>query len=499
MLSWWLLTLLPGNALVLLDLARGVVRPGVWLARSLPALVVLALVLWAQTRTTAFTLRLRKELRLALLPGVLLGLSSGAALCLDAIGEGPIYGMVWTLPWVLGLVLPLAMLLMPLSFEREHGTLLPLLTSPLGGRAFAEKFALGAVLVVLSWLQLSVGVHRGTEMWWFALGGHVLALATVPTWFFLTQDDGTSLGFIMLVPFFGATPIALLFPAAVIPAEALYGLLMLALLPTALRRGAATGAPAWLRRDVPGSSWLEGWAGPVLRAELRGQRDTIMLGFVAVLAFVVIELMDAGETGAGPLALFASCGVGAMLSPMLSFSEARRLGTLDAMLIVQPRRQVFLRRALVSALTTIVVSLMVPGLLLAATSEASVGGAVAWVIAMTVLWSVGLAVSVHFASVWTALATGVLVAWGLVVAHLALLFATLWGAAMMLGAEQFPQLEPFLAAAMVIIAGVALGVAWRRFMSADRMEPRVLASATAVSLAHAAVLGAASVVATFLN
>ena len=500
MLSLWLVTLLPGNALVLLDVQRGVVRPGVWLARFLPALVVLAVVLWALVRSTPFALRLRRELRLALAPGLLLSLFSGAALSLDGLGEGPMFGVVSTMPWVLGFVLPSAMLLMPMSVEREQGTLLPLLTSPLGGRAFAEKFALGSVLVVLSWLQLA-GVQRETQMWWFALAGHVLALATVPTWFFLTQDDETTVGFIVLVPFFGAAPLALLLPAAVLPAAALYGVVMLGLLPAALRRGVATGAPAWLRRDVPGISWLERWARPVLRAELRGQRDTIVLGGVAVLIFGVFQVLELGEIGdteAGPISLFIFSGVGALLSPLLSFSEAQRLGTLDAMLTVQPRQRVFTRRALGSAVTTVVVSMLGPAVVCAATSRLSVSGVVAWVLAMSVLWSVGLAVSVHFASVGTALATGVGVAFALVMTHVALMVAAVWGTASLLDAAPFPQPGPFLAAVLVIIAGVALGVAWRRFMTADRLEPRVLVSATAVSLAHAAVLGAASVVATLL-
>ena len=54
MLSLWLLTLIPGNAVVLLDLQHGVVRPTVWFARFVPALLVLAVSL--------FLIRTRSEL-----------------------------------------------------------------------------------------------------------------------------------------------------------------------------------------------------------------------------------------------------------------------------------------------------------------------------------------------------------------------------------------------------------------------------------------------------
>lgn len=495
----WLLTLIPGNVVVLLDLQRGVVRPAVWLARFVPALLVLAVVLWAHARTTRAALRVRTELRHLLASGLLLSVSSGAALCVDVVpAGGPVHALVRLMPWVLAVVLPAAAVLMPMSLERERGTLTSLLLTPLGARTFAEKFGLAAGLVVLSWLVLSVGEQRGTELWWFALAGHVLALATVPTWFFLTQDDETSLGFIVLVPFFIVMPAGVFWPAAVLPVAALYAVVMLALLPAALRRGVAAGAPAWLRKDTPGFGWLERLARPVLRAELHGQRDCIILGGVAVLSFVVLGLMahhDPEAAEVATLALFVLCGVAAVLSPALAFTEARRLGTLDAQLAVQPRRRVFIHRALVSAATTVVVSGLVPAAGLAATSGMSINAVLGWSLAMVVLWSVGLVVAVHLASVGTALVTGLGVAFSAVVAHVALLLLALWGAMTVLDTEQLPPGGPFISAALVVVAVSALVVAWRRFNVADRLEPRVAFSASAVSLGHAAVLGAASVIA----
>lgn len=495
----WLLTLIPGNVVVLLDLQHGVVRPAVWLARFVPALVVLAVVLWAHVRTTRAALRARTELRHLLAPGLLLSVSSGAALCVDVVpAGGPVHALVRLMPWVLAVVLPAAAVLMPMSLEHERGTLSSLLLTPLGARAFAEKFALAAGLVVLSWLVLSVGEQRGTELWWFALAGHALALATVPTWFFLTQDDETSLGFIVLVPFFIVMPAGVFWPAAVLPMAALYGVVTLALLPAALRRGVAAGAPAWLRMDTPGLGRLERLAKPVLQAELRGQRDSIVLGGMAVLCFVVLRLVasdDAVAAAVTPMALFVLAGVAAVLSPALAFTEARRLGTLDAQLAVQPRRRVFLHRALVSAATTVVVSGLVPGAIVGLTSGLSVDAVLGWSLAMTVLWSAGLVVAVHLGSVGTALVTGLGLAFSAVAAHVTLLLLALWGAMTVLDTVELPPGGPFISAALVVVAATALVVAWRRFNVADRLEPRVLFSASAVSLGHAALLGVASVIA----
>lgn len=348
--------------------------------------------------------------------------------------------------------------------------------------------------MVLSWLQLTAGMERGSELWWFALGGHVLALATGPTWFFLTQDDETSLGFVVLTPFFAVAPAGLLFPPAVIPCAALYGVVMLALLPRAIRRGAASGAPAWLHRETPGLPWLERRLRPMLRAELRGQRDAIILAGASLLAFGVLELM--GEVEAAPIALFLFSGVAAVLSPALAFTEARRLGTLEAQLIVQPRRRVFTGRALRSALTTAVMSVIAPGALLALTAPLSLPAVAAWLLGMSVLWAVGLAAAVHFRSVGSALATGLGLTFGLVVAHVGLLVLCAVGTMVLLGGGLFPNLGSFIPAVLVIVVAAALAVAWRRFLGADRLEPQVMLSAGAVSLGHAAVLGAACAVMT---
>lgn len=492
--SLWLLLLIPGNVLVALDLAHAVVRPGVWLVRFAPVLLVLAVVAFAHAAASRLAIRLRKELRLALPMALLALTSSGAVLCVDALPEGGLREVLRTLPQVLALVLPVALVLMPMSAERERGTLQELLTLPGGGRAFAEKFALAALLVVVSWLELSTVAERGSDLWWFALGGHVLALATAPAWFFSAPDEGTALGFVVLLPFFLAGIPALVWAPAALPVVALYAVLMLAWLPHAIRQGAAAPPPLWMRVSSSALPWVERLASPLWRAELRGQRDALSLNAFAALAYVTIQLANDASRAEASMVLIAFCAVAALLSPVLAFTEARRVGTLDTELSMRPRAEVFLRRAKGSLLCTGLASVVMPWVLMAPETFSD-----AWHMAllltlmMSLAWTVGLAVAVHLRGVGTALAAGLGLGVAMLVSHEGLLVLTSWGTQRALNLEAWPNLAPFLLASLVVNGAMAAAVAARRFLKADRLEPRVILGAVALSLTHAAVLGAAGV------
>lgn len=488
--SLWLLLLIPGNALVALDLAHAVVRPGVWLVRFAPVLLVLGVVAFAHGGASAFAIRLRKELRLAL-PMALLALSSsGAVLCVDALPEGALREVLRTLPQVLALVLPVALVLMPMSAERERGTLQELLTLPGGGRAFAEKFALSALLVVVSWLELSTVAERGSDLWWFALGGHLLALATAPAWFFSAPDEGTALGFVVLLPIFLAGIPALVWSPAALPVLVIYAVVMLGWLPHAIRQGAAAPPPLWMRVSSSALPWVERLASPLWRAELRGQRDALSLNAFAALAYVTIQLADSASQADASMVLIAFCAVAALLSPVLAFTEARRLGTLDTELSMRPRREVFFRRAKVSLLCSGLASVVMP---LALMAPESFSDALMLALMMSLAWTVGLAVAVHLRGVGTALAAGLGLGAAMLVSHVGLLVLTSYGAQRAMNLEAWPNLVPFMLATLVVIGATATAVAARRFLKADRVEPRIILAAVALSLTHAAVLGAAGV------
>lgn len=490
-ISLWLLALIPANTVMLLDLQRGVVRPSVWLARFLPALVLLAVVAWAHLSTSNTAVRLRRELRLALGPGILLLLGSGAAMTLDVLVDGA-QTLARAVSFMTALILPAAVVLLPMSVERERGTLLPLLASPLGARAFAEKFTLAAFVVVLSWLQLTAAGDQGSDLWWFALAGHALALLTVPTWFFLLQNDDVTLGYVVVTPLL-AVPVALFGPSVAIGCVAVFGAAMLAGLPAAHRRGAAVGPPLWFQGDVPGVAWLERLAPPLVRTALHGQRPAVMITAAGVASFVAIAVWGS-DAAVAPLPLFIFCGCAAMLSPCLAFAEARRVGTLEAELVAQPRRQVFARRALLSGITTAVLCVALPGALIGGVVGFNGPLAMAWCVLMVMLWSVGLAASVHQTSAGNGFIAGFAVTGVVGVGQIALCAMASWTTASWLGGDPFVS-RAFMAAALAVVAVVAIAVGGRRFLVADRFEPRIAVAAVTICLLHSAVIGASSALA----
>lgn len=488
--SLWLLVLLPGNGVVLFDLAHHVVRPGVWLARFVPAFLVLAVVAWAQLGKSPFALRLRKELRLAQLAGLLLLLSSGLGLWSDVLqGSAAWRGLVHTLPWVLLFVLPAATVMIPMTVEQERGTLAGLLSSPLGARAFAEKFAVAAGLVVISWSQLIAADAPSREAWWFAFLGHVVALATVPTWFFFMRKEGTTLGAATIVPMLVAAPAGFFEQAGPLAASvAVYAVLMLALLPRAVRRGVmaptlddqlGVGARTLTPRLVP----------PLIAAELNAQREAVVLALVGVLGFFGVLALN-GTTEAS-MTLFMPCAIGAALSPGLAFAESQRTGTLEALLVMRTRRSVFLLKALASLAVTMVACGVLPvALLLVAGVQGSPSDSFGWLLAMVFVWAVGLVAAVHTTGAAHATGAAVGVAFiGFVILMLAFGLVSLVLGSML---DSRSSGGGFVAAVFAGTAGIAILVAWRRFVLLPDRPVRGALWGAGASLFHATALGVAA-------
>jgi hypothetical protein len=488
-MSWlWLLTLLPGDVVVVMDLVHGAFRPGVWLARFSPALLVLALVAWSSLTNSPLAVRLRTELRLALFPALLLLVSSGSGLVLDVVPfDGLLAGLMHAV-WALALVLPAAMLLTPMVREYERETLAALLVTPRGARAFGEKFALGAGLVVLSWLQLSPSQPRFSELWYFELAGHVLALATVPTWFLFGKKEGATLGLVVLVPFFAVMPVAWFErPTLVTIALVVYGLGMLALFPRALRRGLL--APGIDERLAVAGVWAPRTLSPLLAAELSAQREALILASVGVFGFFGVLLCD-GREGA-PMVLFMLSVLTAALSPSLAFAEAQRLGTLEPLLVLRPRREVFRLKVLTSLGLTLVASVVLPLLILLATrGEGRASDAAGWLVAIGFVWSLGLVSSVHSPGAAISFSASLGIAFASAVG-LGLAFAlTSLGVGTLLGSHAGGV--SFLGATFVASMAIAVFLAWRRFVQLPEPSPRAALLGAGVALFHAVVMGAAA-------
>lgn len=485
--SLWLVGLVPGNAAVLLDLLHGVLRPGVWLARFMPALAVLALVAFAQWRDTPLAVRLRKELRLVLPVGVGLLVISGAGL-LAWLFEGALAGLIHSISWTLSGVLVTTVLLTPFTLEAERGTLASLVLSPLGARALAEKYAVAALLVVASWAELSVSEVWGTELWWIGLAGHVVPLATAPTWFFLSRKDATSLGFVTMVPFVVvALPLMLGAGAGVVvPLLVAYMVVMLALLPRVVRRGVL--APTLGETsDVPGLPALERRASPLVGALLREQRESVVLGFVAVVAPLAVFAIGGVEEA--PFVSFVLSACVAALSPGLAFSEPGRVGTLDHQLALRPRRRVFLERAVASLVVTLVSAGVVPLAMLGGLQLVTADGVGAWAVGVLLVWCTSLLAAVFSSNAGVSLVSGLGLAAAIFLSHFAVYAGLLLGIGGLVPARGGGQ---YLWATFVIAALLSLGLAWWRFVHQPaRVGPRALV-AVGASLFSAAAFGVAA-------
>ena len=108
------------------------------LAHVAPLLAVLALVAWAEFSRSPLALRQRTNLRMALLPGVLMLVVSASGVLISTPISPALDAMLRTMLPLLSLVLPAATLVAFLAGERDAGTWEALLASPLGRRALFE-------------------------------------------------------------------------------------------------------------------------------------------------------------------------------------------------------------------------------------------------------------------------------------------------------------------------------------------------------------------------
>ncbi len=499
----WMLVLLPGNVLVALDLARGVVRCDTWLLRFAPAMFILGFIAWAEfTRSPAAT-RLRTELRLAMPTALPMLLLSGASLCSDAYArDGAWVGFIRTAPALLLLFVPGAALIAPWSTELRARTWEHLLTQPRGRRVLFEKYVLSVSLVVNSAVQLTALLERDADLFTYALLGHFFAVASTLPLFLVVRHGFMSvmltgvLGAAVLAsgdlaynwPVAGSVAMALVFATTVV---------LLVLTPRGLRRLPLVEAE--LGSTPPAAKWLTlSWP---WRAELEPQRLLLALPFVGVLA--MLGFTFDGKDGAA-LPLFVCCATVALMSPGIVFSEARRLGTLDPLLAVLPRRVVFQRKLLASglftfatcvALPTVAVALTHGGTSLVTDSDsppprlvAVLTDGSAWLVMMGFLFAVGLVVA-HFTT------------------HAALTLSLGAGVALVLAGAQTALAEgsvfllrdefldgQLLAASFVGTSLVLVAMAWLHFSGRIRSS-RVLTVGVATCLVQALAL---AVVGSFL-
>lgn len=498
----WMLVLLPGNVLVALDLARGVVRFDTWLLRFAPAMFILGFIAWAEfTRSPAAT-RLRTELRLAMPTALPMLLLSGASLCSDAYArDGAWGGFIRTAPALLLLFVPGAALIAPWSTELRARTWEHLLTQPRGRRVLFEKYVLSVSLVVNSAVQLTALLERDADLFTCALLGHFFAAASTLPLFLVVRHGFMSvmltgvLGAAVLAsgdlaynwPVAGWVSMALVFATTVV---------LLVLTPRGLRRLPLVEAE--LGSTPPAAKWLTlSWP---WRAELEPQRLLLALPFVGVLA--MLGATFDGQEGAA-LPLIVCCATVALMSPGIVFSEARRLGTLDPLLAVLPRRVVFQRKLVASGLFTFATCVALPAVAMAvmppSTSLVTDGNpppllvtalaeGMVCLVAMGFLFSVGLVVANFTTHAAVTLSMGAGAALVLAVAQTALAVGSVF-----LLRDEFLD-GPLLAASFVGTSLVLVAMAWLHFSGRIRSS-RVLTVGVATCLVQALAL---AVVGSFL-
>jgi hypothetical protein len=345
-----------------------------------------------------------------------------------------------------------------------------------------------ALLVVASWAELSVSEVRDTELWWIGLAGHVVPLATVPAWFFLSRKDATALGLVTMVPF-GVVALPLLLgtgAGVVVALLAAYMVVMLALLPRVVRRGVLSPVLGETS-DVPGLPALEKRASPLVGALLREQRESVVLGFVAVVA--PLAVFAVGGIEEAPLVSFVLAACVAALSPGLAFSEAARVGTLDHQLSLRPRRRVFIERAVVSLGVTLVAAGLVPLAVLSALHLVTVPGVGAWAVALLLAWSTSLLSAVFSRNAGVSLVSGLGLGAAIFLSHFAVYAVILLGVGGLLPARGGGQ---YLWAAFVVAALLSLGFAWWRFVHQPARVGRWALVAVGASLFSAAAFGVAA-------
>lgn len=497
--TWfWLFCLVPADAALLLDLFHGVRQPMVWVARFLPAFTVLGVVAFAQLRDSALALRLRKELHLVWPAGLGLLLVSGAPLLGSTLEPGLLRAQLAVTPWLVSGVLVPVVLLWPLASEVEHGTLGALVVSPRGAQALAEKYALGALLVVLSRAQLSSAEgleapHPWPQLWLLGFATHVVPLVTVPTWFFLTKRAPSALALTLMAPLAVAAGAWRLDagPQGLFVALGAYAVLVLAALPWVLRRGAlALGlsegrdalAPLRLGRSAP----------PLFDALVSEQREAAVFVVLVIVAAVAQWAMGT-VTQSAPLAFVLSACLAA-LSPGLALAEPRRLGVLEHQLTVRPRAEVLVQRAGASLGFTLAGAVVVP-LVVLRLFEAPEVAAGPWLVAMGVVWALSMLVAARSSSAGMTLAAGLGLSALVLASHFALFMLGRWALGYFLQAA--PGAPQLLAASCVFTALLAGGLGWWWFVRQPSAAAWWWATCFAgvAGLASAALFGAASTIA----
>lgn len=455
---WWLLTLLPANVLAISELNHGRFAAPRWFGAFAPVLPLLALVAWAEWTQSSRAVRLRTELRLVMPMAVLLLVANGLGAVVPLVLPSAA-GLAQTLSEVFSLIAPAAVILVPLTWEAERGTLPMLMTSPLAGRVLAEKFGVGALVIVASWLQVTLASGAGDDGWWFALAGHVVALTTALPWFFFAKKDVSSLAFTLLAPMLVVAPFAWFeWLPGIVGSLVVYMVTMLALVPRAVRRGVF--GPGF------GESWvLNGPGGPerrlapLLGAELREQRESVLLGVLAIA--VAVALSGHRELQIGML--FFLSATAAALSPAQAFAEARRMGTLELRLSLVPRARVFREKALVSLLVTVVMSIVAPVALLMSIGSMQLSAVPVWAIEVLVVWAIAFAVSIELSGAAAALAISALISGGVMVASVSVFIAGFIGGTYASGRDGAGS--EYLGPLMFIVLVSALVVAQQRFVA----------------------------------
>lgn len=497
--TWlWLFSLVPADAALLLDLFHGVRQPMVWVARFLPALTVLGVVAFAQLRDSALALRLRKELYLAWPAGLGLLLVSGAPMLGSTLEPGLLRSQLAVTPWLISGVLVPVVLLRPLASEVEQGTLGALVVSPRGARALAEKYALGALLVVLSRVQLSAAEGLGAASpwpspWLVGLATHVVPLATVPTWFFLMKRAPSALALTLMAPLAVAagTWRLDLGPRGLFWALGALCALVLAALPQVLRRGALAPAPSE-GRDALAPLRL-GWrAPPVLHALISEQREAVAF-VVLIVAGAMAQWGMGAVTQSAPLAFVLSACLAA-LSPGLALAEPRRLGVLEHQLTVRPRAEVLVQRAGASLGFTLVGAVVVPLVVLSilGAPEVSAGP---WLVVIGVLWALSMLVASRSSSAGTTLAAGLGLSALVLASHFLMFMLGRWALGQLL--QSAPNAPQLLAASCVFTGLLAAGLGGWWFVRQPSVTAwwRATGLAAVAGLASAVLFGAASTIA----
>lgn len=495
--AMWLITLLPVNILVLLDLRGEVIRPHIWAARLIPSLLALAPVAWATYSKTPRVLRIRKELRL-LAPTVLLLLGASG---LHLVGDAP-------MPLWLRAAIRLCAVLLTVSTvgavavvgwseEARLGTLNAWVMSPRTAPMGLEKLALAAYFVVVSYLNVAGGAHSAFGEEYPELIAHLLAVTVGPAWFFLFRSTAYA-ALMAMVPFvlMGVSSVLHL-DWAVQAAEWLMGAYALTMLATTVTRfkNVTAPPPEWTTRTLHARHTL--WRLP---PPLRVEQHLLYVATILPMMMPVVTcllILTQGHADGLFVGLALAGGGFAFLAPPLTLTEAKQ--QLDQELVLHPRWVLFRRKLLSSLTVTAVGGIAVPLVLGLGTANHISTQAVAGFVVVTLMcWAFSVALS-------TATSGGVLVLAGVGVMFILVplqIGSELGGASLIAtnGQHLVDLKAPQILASLAVTIPAALAFAWRRFV---HLAPRPVRDAlvlTAACATYAFLLGLVSAaLSPFLN